>query len=398
MTRPDLIVTLLVILLLLCPPRAASAQEAAAEPAWELAALSGPVQRLFTPASGAFFATTKVGLFRSDDGGTSWAAVSLPPDTYAVVPDPLDHTTLYAAGAGGLHKTGDDAATWTLILPTAEAVRAVAVSPANRSLVYLGLAGSRGPSTDFRFLRSRDGGTTWEQLEEHHNSLCGWAVRLLVPHPADEARAFRTAGCYAGRNIGDALQESADAGATWTASFRPDSAFPDWLVGGQGVSPDRFYLGANRDFRGGGSLVYRSDDGQHWTEILGYRGGGSIQEPTLPNVTLGGLAYDPAAADRVFVGLNVRPSDGTDRTTSVKRSVDGGSTWTDLGRPDLGPINDVVLGVDGLNLYVATDHGLWRLPLAAPDRPACQVGKRLNAGFFAPFLSIRPNSGTIPSE
>jgi len=351
-------------MLLLLLPRSASAQPPT-EPAWELTALHQPVHRLFTPASGAFLASTKSGFFRSDDGGTTWTSVSLPDAAYKVVADPLDHTTLYAAADGGLYKTSDEAATWALILPTSEAVRVVEVSPANRSVVYLGLAGSQGPSADFRFLRSRDGGSTWEQLEEHHNSLCAWAVSLLAPHPSDEARVFRTAGCYAGRNIGDVLQESTDGGATWSINFRPDSAFPMQLVGGRGSNPDRFYLGANRDFRAGGSLVYRSDDGRTWTEALRYSGGGSIQEPTAPNVTLGGLAYDPAVPERIFVGLNVRPGDGGDGTTAVKTSADGGSTWVDIGRPDFGPINDLALGIDGLNLYVGTDQGLWRLPLSA---------------------------------
>lgn len=341
-----------------------SAARAAAGPSWELVALSGPVRRLHAPASGAFFAMTQVGLYRSDNGGSTWEPVPLPPETSEAVPDPTDHTRLYAAAAGGLFKSSDDAATWATILPTDEAVRAVAVSPANGDLVYVALAGRSAPSGDFRFLRSRDGGATWEQLEEHHLSLCGWGVPLLAPHPTDESRVFRTAGCYAGRNIGDDLEESSDAGTTWVSRFRPDSAFANRLVGGRGGAPDRLYLGANRDPRGGGSLVYRSSDGgSTWTEVLAFRGGGSIEEPTQPNVTLVGLAYDPARPDRVYVGLNVRPAGGGP-AGEVRTSADGGATWSDLGRPDPGPINDVVLGVDGLNLYVATGRGLWRLPLA----------------------------------
>lgn len=360
---------LMITMLLLAPPRAAVAQPTVE---WELASLSGSIVRLFAPASGAFYASTKSGLSRSDDGGATWRDVPLPPETYEITIDPLEHTTLYAAGAGGLFKSDDDAATWNLILPTDEAVRAVAVSPADRGLVYLGLAGSRQASADFRFLRSRDGGASWEELEAHHNSMCGWDVRLLEPHPTDASRVFRTAGCYAGRNIGDVVQESTDAGASWSTLFRPDSAFPSELVGGQGAAPDRYYLAANRDFRGGGSLVYRSDDGRAWTEVLGFRGGGSIAEPTAPNVAVGGLAYHSAAPDRVFVGLNIRPGPREERITSVRTSADGGSTWEEIGRPDLGPINDVVLGVDGMNLYVATERGLWQLPLATPAAPTAE--------------------------
>jgi hypothetical protein len=41
--------------------------------------------------------------------------------------------------------------------------------------------------------------------------------------------------------------------------------------------------------------------------------------------------------------------------------------WTQqdlsLGRQDIGAVSDLALGVDGRNLYAATDQGLWRLPL-----------------------------------
>ena len=66
------------------------------------------------------------------------------------------------------------------------------------------------------------------------------------------------------------------------------------------------------------------------------------------------LAVDPTDPDRVYAGLT---------GTGVKVSTDGGITWADLGRQDLPVIHDLVLGVDGRNLYCATDGGVYRLPL-----------------------------------
>ena len=48
---------------------------------WGLTGLSDPVVRLFTPASGAFFAQTAMTFLRSDDGGSTWRSVSLGPAT-----------------------------------------------------------------------------------------------------------------------------------------------------------------------------------------------------------------------------------------------------------------------------------------------------------------------------
>ena len=343
---------------------------------WEQTGLTGPVAELFAPASGAFFARTDGGLFRSDDGGASWRAVNLPPvppnaRAWRVAVDPTDHTVLYTSGEGGLYKSTDDAATWTLVLPTKEFVRGIAVSPADRGLIYVGLVPTADISSDFRFLRSRDGGATWEQLEEHHNSFCGWGVPILLPHPSDAGRVFRTAACVAGRDVGLPLRHSADQGATWTTVFgdtrfgNVQTAFPVRLVGGREAAPTRFYLAANRDSRTGGSSLFRSDDdGGSWTEVLANHDGTTRPQPT--NAMLAALAYDPTQPDRVYVGVNEFAGQSANRVLAASRvraSADGGATWSDLGQRELGTISDLALGIDGQNLYAATDRGVWRLPV-----------------------------------
>lgn len=81
---------------------------------------------------------------------------------------------------------------------------------------------------------------------------------------------------------------------------------------------------------------------------------------------LAGLAYDPAVPDRVYVGVNenVRESSNTRRVgRRVITSGDGGATWMNLSEQDIGAIQALALGIDGRNLYAATDQGVWRLPL-----------------------------------
>lgn len=361
------------------PATLATPSTALAAADWELTALGEPALRILVPSSGVLFAQSETGVFRSDDLGDSWAPVSLGPATTLLAVDPIQDTTLYATGPNGVYKTTDAAANWQQIFvfgPTAGGkALALAVSPADRNLLYLPVAGSPEAS-EFWFYRSRDGGSTWQQLEHQHFSLCSWDVRILQAHPRDARRVFRAADCIAGRNVGESLQQSSDAGDTWQPIFnprpsfdRPDLGYPQRLVGGDGAEPRRFYLAANRDRRVGGSTVFRSDDDAlTWTEVLAYRGGGTPgfavpgEDTNAPDVQLGGLAYDPARPDQVYVGRQVfegffePPSGG-----AVAASRDGGETWADLGRQDIGAVRDLALGADGAFLFAATDLGLWRL-------------------------------------
>jgi len=179
-------------------------------------------------------------------------------------------------------------------------------------------------------------------------------------------------------------------GTTRLDSTDPQLAFPARLVGGRGTTPVLFYLAANRDARFGGFSLFRSDDdGRTWTEVLAYRAGGTTDRPEASNVRLGGLTYDAARPDRVYVGLNedlVNASGGTLTDGRVRMSASGGTSWIDLGRRSLWKIADLSLGVDCQSLCLATEQGVWRLRLdrIQPSRPPAQVPGTPGAGTARP--------------
>ena len=377
----------LLIVLAMVVPGVAHAQSSSAD--WTQVDLGAPVGRLFTPSSGAFFAQVGAGLMRSDDAGATWAPVSLPDASHILAIDPTNHQVLYVAEQDGVYQSRDAAATWNRILaygPTVGyAALSMAVSPADPSLLYLGFAGKTLGSGDFWFHRSKDGGTTWELIEEHHYSLCGFAFSLLQAHPTDPNLVYGSYGCLAGRIFSEDLTRSSDQGKTWDnlSWSSPEGKLPDQfgeigdacyryggypsrLVGGQGTAPTVFYLGVNRDARLGGSFLVRAaDDGATSTLLLDLRGGGSpgyarCGDPAAASTLIGGLAYDPAQPDHVFVGFSGVPSlDSTEATGSVLASLDGGASWRSVGCQDVGPVHDLALGIDGRNLYASTDTGVW---------------------------------------
>jgi photosystem II stability/assembly factor-like uncharacterized protein len=289
----------------------------------------------------------------SFDSGANWRTIPPPPAAAVVAVDPTNDAVLYARAEDGLYKTTDSGQTWRRVLATTAQLH-LAVSPADGQLLFLAQVRS---ATDMVFLRSTDGGVTWNVLEQRRGSLCGFRVLLLEPHPTDTNQVFRTADCYSGRSSTGPLELSIDAGGHWTDVLRPFLRFANRLVGGGGSDPGRFYVAANGGLSIGtsrGGSVFRSDDGgMSWAEVLSVP-----EDPTAVSdvVRISALAYAPAAPDLVYAGR-------AGGETGVLASCDGGTTWTAQVEQDIGSINDLVVDAGGGYLFAATDQGVWRLPL-----------------------------------
>jgi hypothetical protein len=249
------------------------------------------------------------------------------------------------------------------------------VSPAEASLVYAAVP--VGSST-MRWLRSTDGGATFAQVREDTsmNPLCVYGVSLLQADVSDPPRVFRSARCLAGRDLAGGaafsqpLERSLDQGVTWAEVSRPTGGFSNVLAGGAGTDPSRYYLADYKPFFSAPSSLYRSDDGgASFSQVFQFPPSSLSGAPDAsgagPHTVIGGLAYEPRDAARVFMGRR-------NRATGVLTSGDGGVTFAELGRQDIGEVSDLALSADGLDLYAATDRGVFRLSLreGIPQPPA----------------------------
>jgi hypothetical protein len=307
-------------------------------------------------------------LLRTDDAGNTWRQVDLPPDTGKVVVDPSNHTVMYAVQSTlapngdrveGLLKTSDDAQTWQPSVPPMLErpqlhVLELAVSPADSRVLYLAL----GLNSTFELRRSLDGGATWSTLTSQTvQATCSWGVSLLYPHPTDPRRVFMSETCSAGFTLSQlhfaTVGHSFDQGTTWQSVFSPERAFVGPLVGGSGADPARLFL-ADRPLMAlfPGSVYRSDDDGVTWERVFQLD---KVPERIQPDFRV--LALDPNNPDRLFAGWSCAEC-------GVQASFDGGVSWAPFGRQDTGRVNDVLLGIDGRNVYAATDQGVWRMSLA----------------------------------
>ncbi len=242
------------------------------------------------------------GVFRSDDGGKSWAG-GLTNTNTVVWSLAVSGATLYVGTSGiGVLRSDDGGKSWTAVNTglTNLYVQSLAVSGAT---LYAG-TGGRGA------FRSDDGGKSWTAA-----GLTNTFVRSL---------AVSGATLYAGTN-GSGTFRSDDGGKSWTAVNMGGGSY----VGSWAVSGETLYAGT---WSGG---VFRSDDGgKSWTAV----------NTGLTNLYVGSLAVSGAT---LYAGTG----------GGVFRSDDGGKSWTAAGLTKLGVGS---LAVSGTTLYAGTRGGVCR--------------------------------------
>lgn len=232
----------------------------------------------FDPGSSDVFVSTTVGLFRSADGGSSWSEEDLMGGVMPgkLVFDPEKTSTLYVASADGLYVTTDRGAKWKAINPNGRhfAIRSLSFREKPFTLYVVNEEGAfastdRGASWNAQiderddltaiafqtpatlhlaangshYLRSSDGGTTWEP-----------AVREW-PHFSD----FFTIGRDVFASTADAIWRSTDGGRTWSEWNRGTAA---GLLLADPRRPRVIWSGSP-----GGGIATSTDGGKSWKHL-----------------------------------------------------------------------------------------------------------------------------------
>ena len=376
-----------------------------------------------------YFGATGGGLWKTTDGGTTWAPVTdgqLRSSSVGAIGVAASNPDVVYVGMGetqlrgnvmqgdGVYRSSDGGRTWTHAgLANTQAIGRVRVHPRNPDLVYVAALGHPyGPNDERGVFRTSDGGRSWNKIL-FRNAETGAADLVLDPNEprvlyATLWQVYRKPWKLWSGGPGSGLFKSTDGGDTWTELTR-NPGFPTGVLGkitvAVGANSRRVY--ANVEANEGG--LYRSDDaGATWQKVNGSRdlwqrafyflrmtadpkdpetlyqlnyellkstdGGHTFTRIAGHHADYHDLWIDPAEPKRMIVA--------DDGGASV--SVNGGATWTARGFPTaqiyrVTTTSDVPYHVcgaqqDNSTVCVPRDGGHLRAPDSAPGDWFYEVG------------------------
>jgi photosystem II stability/assembly factor-like uncharacterized protein len=287
-----------------------------------------------------------------------------------------DPRIIYAATAsGGIFKSTNGGTTWAPVFDN-EAVSTIgdmAIAPSDPMVIYAGTgeANNRQSSSwGNGVYKSIDAGKTWKHIgltETHH-------IGRIVIHPTNPDVAYvAAAGKLWGASKERGVYKTTDGGKTWQHSLyiNDDTGVEDIAIDWE--SPNVLYAGAYQRRRtvfgfngsGAGSGLYRTmDGGATWAKVtrgMPY----DLAEGATPGAAqkeIGRVAVDVYRRNTNIVYATVENVNG-----GVYRSEDKGETWTKMSdtqpRPmyfskiRIDPNNDLRIWMAGVNLHFSEDGG-----------------------------------------
>jgi photosystem II stability/assembly factor-like uncharacterized protein len=308
-----------------------------------------------------------IGMFRSSDGGKTWASIGLT-DTQQIariIVDPKNPDVLLVAALGhpygpnaerGVFRSTDGGRHWTKTLFKDENTGAIDLrfEPGNPSVVYAAMWQTRRPpwntyppssGPDSGLYKSSDGGRSWHQIVGHGFAAApgriGIATSAASPH-----RVYALVDSADPAQGG--LYRSDDSGATWRHTTADKRIWNrGWYFGEVDANPknaDQLWVSD--------TIILRSDDGgAHFIPLKG--------DPTGDDFHA--MWIDPKNPDRRILGV--------DQGTLV--TLNGGKTWSSWYNQPTGQF-----------YHVSTDNRYpYRIYGAQQDSGAASVASRNDSHF-----------------
>jgi photosystem II stability/assembly factor-like uncharacterized protein len=262
--------------------------------------------------------TCGYGLYKSTDGGQTFASVSPDLATQVVISiavDPTAPSTLYAATNNGVSKSTNSGQSWTTSSSGLSGpVSALAIDAAHSANVWAGNGSGLFESTN--------GGQTWSAVAAGLPSY--GTIRTIVFDP------FTHSTMYAGTSGG--VYKSTNAGQTWSAS---NSGLPNaWVYGIVADPVNSCVLYAATTF----DTVYRTVDcGANWFAA----------NSGIEGLGVNDIEVDPGNPSILYVGTN---------GSGLWKSLNGGLDWSNVGPPGIVNVDSIIIDpASSSTLYAANE-------------------------------------------
>jgi len=307
-----------------------------------------------------YFGGTGSGVWKTTDGGATWANVS---DKYfktgsvgAIAVAESDSNVIYA-GMGetairgststhgdGVYKSTDAGATWTSVgLADTRQIARVRIHPQNPDVVYVAAQGHIwGPNDARGIYRTKDGGANWQKVLFVDDKTGASDLVMDPTNPRILYAAFwqvyRKAWTMQSGGAGGGLYKSIDGGDTW---HKLKGGLPDGVVGKVTVTvsaanPSRVWAMVEAE-KGG---LYRTDDGgDKWTLVNGSH-----------RIRQRAWYYSGIYADSKDENIVYAPN------ISFLKSIDGGKTFASI-HVNHGDTHDLWIDPDNPNRFILGDDG-----------------------------------------
>jgi len=276
----------------------------------------------------------------------------------------------FGAVGGGLWKTTDGGMTWAPVTDgqlTSSSVGAVAVAESNPDVVYIGTGETQLRGNIMQgdgVYKTTDAGKTWKHMGLKNTQ----AIARVRVHPTNPDIAYVAAlGHPYGPNEERGIFRTTDGGATWKkVLYKGDQAGGIDLIIDR-TNPRVLYASIWQVYRkpwkmwggGGESGLFKSiDGGDTWTELT--------RKPGMPKGTVGKIGVTVSPVDPNRVWAIVEAEDG-----GVYRSDDAGMTWTHVNderklrqrafyysRIYADPLDKNTVYCLNVNFYKSTDGGV----------------------------------------
>ncbi|MDK1473142.1 RICIN domain-containing protein [Streptomyces sp. 549] len=203
------------------------------------------------------------------------------------------------------------------------------------------------------------GAYRWDTGAEQWIPLTDWVgeqdwnllgIDSVVTDPVNPGRLYLSTGTYTNNWAGNgAILRSSDRGRTFQRTDLPFKVGANEDGRGAGerlaidpANPDTLLLGSRKN-----GLWRSTDRGVTWSQVLSF----PVKDGASSGAGISFVTYGPAGSKTVYVGVS-------DKSTSLYRSTDGGSTWQAVSGQPTGqlPQNGVLSG-DG-SLYLTYTNAL----------------------------------------